>query len=68
MNATETLYKLPFAANLLKVHPRTLERWGKQGKITLVMLPSGDLRISGTELQRIMGARPADTEQDADAA
>ena len=55
---TETLYRLPVAASLLSVHPRTLKRWHEQGKIELVELPGGQFRITGSEITRVMGNKP----------
>lgn len=50
---TETLYTLEFAAKLLKVHQRTIKRWAESGLVELVLLPSGQHRIAGSELSRI---------------
>ncbi len=52
------LLRLPVAAHLLDVHPRTLERWAADGKIVLVRLPGrrGQYRITQAELDRLMQA------------
>ena len=55
---TETLYRLPFAANLLKVHPRTLKRWHQAGLINLVELPGGQFRVPGEEITRLLQVEP----------
>jgi len=61
---TETLYRLPFAANLLKVHPRTLKRWHQAGLIQLVELPGGQFRVPGEEITRIMQGDPLPCEEE----
>jgi len=48
------LMLLSEAARLLRIHPRTLARWADEGLATLVVLPKGGLRITETELARLM--------------
>lgn len=48
------LMLLSEAARVLRVHPRTLARWADEGLATLVVLPKGGLRITETELARLM--------------
>jgi len=63
MSKTETLYRLPTAAAILAVHPRTLKRWHEQGKIRLVELPGHQFRMPGEEITRLMEqGKPQDSE------
>jgi len=55
MNEIDELITLREAAQLLKVTPRTINRWEKEGKVSLVFLPIGNRpRIKISELNRIM--------------
>lgn len=58
----EQLLTLPEAARLLKVHPRTLSRWARQGSIALVRLPMGRPRIALSEVNRIMAGEPPEAQ------
>ena len=50
----EQLLTLKQAAEILQVHPRTIIRWARAGKITLVYLLLGGPRITQDEIKRIM--------------
>jgi len=55
MNSIEELLTLKEAAKILKVNPKTISRWQKEGKVTLTFLPIGNRpRIKRSELNRIM--------------
>lgn len=41
-------------AQLLHVHPRTLQRMAERGDITAIVLPSGHRRYRRDEIDRIM--------------
>jgi excisionase family DNA binding protein len=56
MTKTETLYRLPTAAAILTVTPRTLKNWHDQGKIRFVELPGGHFRVPGEEITRLLQA------------
>ena len=62
---TETTYRLPDAAAILSVHPRTLKRWGRDGRIRLIELPGGQFRVPASEILRITGS-PAQPQLDAE--
>ena len=51
---TEYTYRLPSAAAILNVHPRTLKRWYHDGKIRLIELPGGQFRVPGAEINRLL--------------
>ncbi len=51
----ETTYRLPDAAAILSVHPRTLKRWYRDGRIRLIELPGGQFRVPGSEILRLLG-------------
>lgn len=51
----EHLLTLQQAALMLGVHPITLKRWERAGKIKFVRLPIGNRpRITATEVKRLM--------------
>lgn len=53
----ENLYRLDVAARRLDVHTETIKRWASSGKAALIELPGGHLRISESEITRIMSTR-----------
>jgi excisionase family DNA binding protein len=56
MTTQERTYKLPEAAAILSVHPRTLKRWGRAGAIRLIALPGGQFRVPVEEVERLLTA------------
>lgn len=57
---TEPLFPLRDAAQRLGVTPKTIRVWYTQGRVQLVRLPGGQLRIALAELERISGASEPD--------
>jgi len=55
------LLKPAEAAEVLRVHPRTLTRMADRGEITVVLLPSGHRRYREDEIARL--AKPQPREQ-----
>lgn len=53
----DNLFRLDVAADKLSVGIRTLKRWDREGKIALIELPGGHLRIAESEIIRLMGLR-----------
>ena len=53
----DNLFRLDVAADKLSIGIRTLKRWDREGKIALIELPGGHLRISESEITRIMSTR-----------
>ena len=53
----DNLFRLDVAADKLSVGIRTLKRWDREGKIALIELPGGHLRIAESEIVRLMGLR-----------
>ena len=53
----DNLFRLDVAAQKLDINIRTLKRWDKLGKIELIELPGGHLRIAESEIVRLMGLR-----------
>jgi excisionase family DNA binding protein len=51
----EEHYPLRKAAEILGVHPITLRRWEKQGKIYCIRTPSGQRRFPRSEVLRLLG-------------
>ena len=58
------LLTLSEASKILGVHPRTISRWQREGKVTLVFLPVGNRpRITQDEVSRLMQqTRPLEDE------
>ena len=48
------LLTLDEVAALLKVDPRTVSRWCKDGRLAYVALPSGRVRIRRTDLDAML--------------
>ena len=53
----ERLYALKEACLLLDLHPRTIQKWDKQGKIRVVRTPGGRRRIPESEIRRLQGEK-----------
>jgi putative resolvase len=51
----EEHYPLRKAAEILGVHPVTLRRWEKEGKIRCIRTPSGQRRFTRSEVLRLVG-------------
>ncbi|MHA1583273.1 MAG: IS607 family transposase [Candidatus Baldrarchaeia archaeon] len=56
----ERLLTLKEACKLLGIHPNTLRKWDKQGKIRVVRTVGGRRRIPESEVKRLMGIKEAD--------
>jgi len=54
---SERLYTLREACLLLGLHPRTIQKWDKQGKIRVVRTLGGRRRIPESEIRRLQGER-----------
>lgn len=52
----ERLLTLKEACRILGIHPNTLRRWEKEGKIRVVRTPKGRRRIPESEVNRLVGA------------
>ncbi len=50
----ERLLTLKEACKLLGIHPNTLRKWDKQGKIRVVRTVGGRRRIPESEVKRLM--------------
>ncbi len=50
----EKLYTMKEACTLLGVHPNTIRRWDKEGKIKVVRPEGGQRRISESEIKRLL--------------
>ncbi|MGB9866278.1 MAG: IS607 family transposase, partial [Bacillota bacterium] len=51
----EEHYPLRKAAEILGVHPVTLRRWEKEGRIRCIRTPSGQRRFPRSEILRLLG-------------
>lgn len=43
------------AADLLRVHPETLRRWVREGKVESVDLPGRTVRLRRVDIERLVG-------------
>ncbi|MGQ4915723.1 MAG: IS607 family transposase [Candidatus Asgardarchaeia archaeon] len=55
MTVKEKLYTLKQAAEILGAHPKTIQRWDREGKIRTVRTPGGRRRIPESEIKRFLG-------------
>jgi len=55
MVVKEKLYTLKQASEILGVHPKTIQKWDREGKIQVVRTPGGRRRILESEIKRILG-------------
>ena len=55
----EKLYRMREACEILGIHPNTLRRWEKEGKIRVIRPPGGYRRIPTNEVNRILEGRSA---------
>jgi len=53
----EQLYRTGEAAKLLGVHPMTLRRWIKAGKVKAKRTVGGEFRVPESEIMRLLGER-----------
>jgi len=53
----ERLYTLKEACLLLGLHPRTIQKWDKRGKIRVVRTIGGRRRIPESEIRRLQGEK-----------
>lgn len=58
MVVKEKLYTLKQASEILGAHPKTIQRWDREGKIRVVRTPGGRRRIPESEIKRILGEIP----------
>ena len=54
----EKLYTVKQASEVLGVHPKTIQKWDKEGKIKVIRTPGGRRRIPESEIKRLLGIKP----------
>jgi len=55
MVVKEKLYTVKQASEILGVHPKTIQKWDREGKIRVVRTPGGRRRIPESEIKRLLG-------------
>lgn len=55
MVVKEKLYTVKKASEILGVHPKTIQKWDREGKIRTVRTPGGRRRIPESEIKRLLG-------------
>lgn len=55
MVVKEKLYTVKKASEILGVHPKTIQKWDREGKIKTVRTPGGRRRIPESEIKRLLG-------------
>ena len=58
MVVKEKLYTVKQASEVLGVHPKTIQKWDKEGKIKVIRTPGGRRRIPESEIKRLLGIKP----------
>ena len=58
MVVKEKLYTLKQASEILGVHPKTIQKWDREGKIKVIRTPGGRRRIPESEIKRLLGIKP----------
>lgn len=58
MVVKEKLYTVKQASEILGVHPKTIQKWDKEGKIKIIRTPGGRRRIPESEIKRLLGIKP----------
>jgi len=53
----EKLYRVKEVAEILGVHPKTVQKWAREGKIKVVYTVGGRRRIPESELRRLLGEK-----------
>jgi len=53
----EKLYRIKEAAEILGVHPKTVQKWAREGKIKVVYTVGGRRRIPESELKKLLGEK-----------
>ena len=54
----EKLYTVKQASEVLGVHPKTIQKWDREGKIKVIRTPGGRRRIPESEIKRLLGIKP----------
>jgi len=54
----EKLYTVKQASEILGVHPKTIQKWDREGKIRVIRTPGGRRRIPESEIKRLLGIKP----------
>jgi len=57
MAVKEKLYTVKQASEILGVHPKTIQKWDREGKIKVIRTPGGRRRIPESEIKRLLGLR-----------
>ncbi len=57
MVVKEKLYTVKQASEILGVHPKTIQKWDKEGKIKVIRTPGGRRRIPESEIKRLLGIK-----------
>lgn len=55
MVVKEKLYTVKKASEILGVHPKTIQKWDREGKIKTIRTPGGRRRIPESEIKRLLG-------------
>jgi len=53
----EKLYTVKQASEILGVHPKTIQKRDREGKIKVVRTPGGRRRIPESEIKRLLGEK-----------
>ena len=56
----KTLFRIDEVAAICAVHPDTVRRWTKEGKLAALTLPNGRIRVAREALVALLSAEPDD--------
>lgn len=57
MVVKEKLYTVKQVSEILGVHPKTIQKWDREGKIRVIRTPGGRRRIPESEIKRLLGIK-----------
>jgi excisionase family DNA binding protein len=55
----KALFRIDEVAALCGVHPDTVRRWAKEGRLATITLPKGRIRVARAALAALLSAEPA---------
>ncbi|MEN6510640.1 MAG: helix-turn-helix domain-containing protein [Chloroherpetonaceae bacterium] len=54
ISMSDKLYTIKEVAEIFKVHPLTIRRWEKEGRITFIRPAHGTVRITQSEINKLL--------------
>lgn len=54
----KALFRIDEVATICAVHENTVRRWTKEGKLAVITLPKGRIRVARAALEELLAAEP----------